>query len=234
MKFFIMLILFSYLSSFKAFALPADEMRQVDAKYIDQLSDKKFDSIRNKFPMVPKSEATLPMLSDSSKVTTQQKKALEYYQAWGREYTTELKTLFDKYVPPQSENIEWRYQASMKLVAEVYSGKLTWGDFNNQWSQISPEYNKRVVATNSQIQQQKIAAHNQQVETENQQALIARNKKIQYCQSLIQAMQINCKQPQPSYGGSPLADLANSMNNFDPASAYECGSLKSRYNNSCQ
>ena len=229
-----MLILFSYLSSFKAFALPADEMRQVDAKYIDQLSDKKFDSIRNKFPMVPKSEATLPMLSDSSKVTTQQKKALEYYQAWGREYTTELKTLFDKYVPPQSENIEWRYQASMKLVAEVYSGKLTWGDFNNQWSQISPEYNKRVVATNSQIQQQKIAAHNQQVETENQQALIARNKKIQYCQSLIQAMQINCKQPQPSYGGSPLADLANSMNNFDPASAYECGSLKSRYNNSCQ
>lgn len=234
MRFFITLTFFTCLGSFAVFASPADEMRQVDTKYIDQLSDKKFDPIRNKFPIVPKSEATLPMLSDSSKVNAQQKKALESYQAWGREYVAELKTLFDKYVPPQSENIEWRYQASMKLVAEVYSGKLTWGDFNNQWSQIGPEYNKKVIATNNQIQQQKIAAHNQQVEAENQQALIARNKKIQYCQSLIQAMQINCKQPQPSYGGSPLADLANSMNNFDPASAYECGSLKSRYNNTCQ
>ena len=220
--------------SFLAFASPSDEIKLIDAKYVDQLTEKKFDPIRNKFPLAPKSEASLPMLSDSTKVTISQKKALEAYQNWGKEYVSELKTLLDRYAPAQSENIDWRYHESMRLVADIYSGKLNWGEFNKQWGQIGPEYSKRVIATNNQIQQQKIAAHNQQVEAENQQAQVAKNKKIQYCQSLIQAMQVNCKQSQPSYGGSPLADLSNVMNNFDPAAAYECGSLKSRYNNTCQ
>lgn len=228
--FFPLLVLFSLSVS----ATPAEEIKQVDAKYLERLSDSRFNPIRNKFPIAPKEEATLPMLSDSSRVTSQQKKALEAYQAWGREYVKEIKELLQQYAPPQSDNISWRYQESMKLVADIYSGKVTWGDFNKQWSQIAPEYYRRVAATNELIQKQKIAAHNREIDVQNQQALVERNKKVQFCQSLIQAMQVNCRQSQPIYGGTPLSDLTNVMNNFDPAGAYECSSLRSRYNMSCQ
>jgi len=215
-------------------AAPADELKQVDSKYLEQLADIRFHPIRNKFPLAPNEEATLPMLSDSSKATPQQKKALEAYQVWGKDYTNEIKELLQRYAPQQSENIVWRYQVSMKLVTDVYSGKINWGEFNKQWSLVAPEYSKRVIATNELIQRQKIAMHNQEVESQNQRVIAEQNKKTQYCQSLIQAMQVNCKQPQQYYGGSPLADLTNTMNNFDPAGAFECSSLKSRYNNTCQ
>jgi hypothetical protein len=233
MRFLITLMFFCCITSFAAYALPADEMRQVDVKYVDQLSDKKFDPIRNKFPIVPKSEASLPMLSDSSKITANQKKALEAYQGWGKDYVSELKGIFDRYVPQQSENIEWRYQESMRLIADIYSGKITWGDFNKQWSLIGPEYSRRVIATNAQIQQQQVAARNQQIQAQNQQAALERNKKIQYCQSLVQSMQINC--PKQVYGTGNLGtDLYNMSSNFNPAGSFECGRVQSAYNNSCQ
>jgi len=65
----------------------------------------------------------------------------------------------------------------MKLITDIYSGKLTWGEFNKQWSQIGPEYNRRVIATNAQIQQQQIAENNQKIQAQNQQIASERNKK---------------------------------------------------------
>jgi hypothetical protein len=218
--------------AFNCIAGPKEEMQQVDLKYVGQLEDKKFDPIRTKFPLAPNGQATLPMLSDASRASTQQKKALEAYQIWGKEYTNELKEIFLKFVPQQSENIEWRYQQSLKLVSDVYSGKLNWGDFNKQWSEVGPEYQRRVAATNSVTQQQQITQRNQQLQAQAQQEQAERNKKAQYCQSLVQFMQLNCK-PQPVYGGTPLSDLANSINNFNPAMSFDCGRAQSMYSNSC-
>jgi hypothetical protein len=227
------LLITIYSWSFFAHASPQEEVKQIQAKYLEQLSDKKFDAIRNRFPLESKEGATLPMLANLSKANPQEKRALEAYQAWGKAYVTELKIFFDKYQPQQSPNIDWRYQESINLIVNLYSGKINWAEFNKAWAAIGDEYKKRMLVTNSQIQQQQADIRNQQIQAQNQQVIMERNKKIQKCQALIQSMQVNC--PKQVYGtGNPSLDLYNMSANSNIAGSFNCGWAQSEYNLNCQ
>lgn len=248
MKKILIVLLFLLINLHQVFAQAVNRIQELEVEVKGKLEDKKFDSIRFKFPLIPSVAPNLGMLSDNTKSNSLQKKSLTEYQSVVEYYQTQMISLTGGAGSPFNSVLLWRHDEVIRLLTEIYSNKITWGDFNKQWKEISPEFNRRVAEI---AQRQKSIAiqqakdldeskkrESQEIENRNiRAAQQAKSAKVEACNNAIRKIQAVCKQNPNVTINNNIAinsdgyygnqnNWSSFLNSFDPVNAINCSQAK--------
>jgi hypothetical protein len=123
-------------------------LRQLGSEYQDEyrgMSD--LAPIRAKIPMTSKL-ATLEQMTDNSKPTKAEKKALEAYSELRKKYDAKDIEITNQYWP-YIVSVRREFHRNLEeLLAELYVGKVTYGQFNKRRKEISDNFQTKVDALN--------------------------------------------------------------------------------------
>jgi hypothetical protein len=113
--------------------------------------------IRAKIP-ITSTLATLEQMTDSSKPTKAEKKALESYSELRKKFDAKDIEITNKYWP-YIVSIRREFHRSLEdSLAELYAGKITYGQFNKRRKEISDNFKSKVDVLNSERRSNRQAA----------------------------------------------------------------------------
>lgn len=96
------------------------------------MNDPRLDVIRNKISFGGAADATLPMMALQSRPSANEQPAIELWQNLRRDSRTRFNAIYRQYTPEVIPFVDSEAAAVFSLVADLYTGKLTYGDFNRQ------------------------------------------------------------------------------------------------------
>lgn len=114
-------------------------------------TDKSFEAFYNKTPCAP-IDTTLSQLSDPTKINASQKKALDALTPVLQQNNRDLASWYRTYGggsgAKRAQILELIFDKAEANRLKLYTGKITWGEFNKTRKEISSEHKSRMTEVN--------------------------------------------------------------------------------------
>lgn len=136
-------------------------------------ADKRLDPIRDKVSLVDARDASLQMLSLKATPTAQEKRAIEaWYDDSKAEWPVAMGVV-QRFWPWAVPIYEAERSAGLTLLAELYGGKLTYGEFNTRHLALNSKALQAVQARGAEIQREQLRAAQINAQVAAQQSMAA-------------------------------------------------------------
>lgn len=136
----------------------------------------RFDLIRQKLPLDVK-KATLQNLSDTSIPNQSEKKVLEEFNKLTKSYKEKELALISQHYPYIVDVRQEFYGAMEKILLELYSGKLNFGEYNKKRIAIADAFRFNVDRLNAEKSRLREAAQVEQRQSSQREALCTQLRK---------------------------------------------------------
>lgn len=132
------------------------------------------DVVRDQVPADPR-KATVQQLSDKRLPTKAQREVVANFESLAAVCIQATANYVHAYAPYASQALDEDHQRTKLLLAKMYDGHMTFGQFNQERAKINADFVKEAYAAQSQYrsQQQQLAIQQQQLNIQREQAAIA-------------------------------------------------------------
>lgn len=141
----------------------AAEAQQAVKNVIEEMklatdSDRALDPIRNKIPLNDPRDASLSMLALTAFPTEPEKQAIDAWQTLIRTQRPRAMAVIQHYYPWAVPIFNMGHSASLSLAADLYAGKLSYGDFNKKHLALENRLEQALQQREGEVRQQQMQA----------------------------------------------------------------------------
>lgn len=140
----------------------------------DAYNRPEMNPVRAQIPADP-SKATVEQLSDTRLPTSLQRQVFANFERWGAVCIQATANYVHEYAPYATQALDEDNQKSKLLLAKMYDGHMTFGEFNQKRAEIHSAFVKEAYAAQNQYrsQQQQVAIQQQQLQAQRAEAAAA-------------------------------------------------------------
>jgi len=173
-------------------------MAALNSEYRNALNaDRKLDPIRDKISIYDPRDATLQMLSLTSTPSENEKRAIEEWQGVASAMRPKLMNQIQQYAPWSVPMFDMRWAAGLTLLADLYAGKITYGQYNRQRLEITTKFFQALQEREAELRREQAQMAQTQAQTAAQQSMATSAAFAAY-QNYLMGQQLINQQLQPA------------------------------------